>query len=48
MVKTKTKQYSNDKPPYQDKTWQYNQFNSIADRFKALGFIPPSDKRGIK
>lgn len=48
MIKTKPKQYSNDKPPYLDKTWQYNQFNSIADRFKAMGFIPPSDKRTTK
>jgi hypothetical protein len=41
-------QYSNDKPPYMDKTWRYNQFNSIADRFKAMGWQPPSEGKGIK
>jgi hypothetical protein len=48
-MSTKQKQqYNNNKPPYLDKTWQYNQFNSIADRFKAMGWIPPSEGKSTK
>jgi hypothetical protein len=39
-----TKQYNNTKPPYLDKTWTYNQYNSILDRFKAMGWTPPSER----
>jgi hypothetical protein len=42
------KQYSNSNPPYLDKAWRYNQFNTIAERFKSLGFVPPSELKGIK
>lgn len=42
---TSKKQYSNDMPPWKDKTWQYGQYNHIMQRFKALGFVPPSEKR---
>ena len=42
------KQYTNKQPPYLDKSWQYNQFNSIIDRFKAIGWTPPSEQKGNK
>ena len=46
-MSTKQKQqYTNDNPPYMDKTWRYNQFNTIAERFKSLGFMPPSEAKG--
>jgi hypothetical protein len=38
------KQYTNTNPPYLDKTWQYNQYNSILDRFKAMGWVAPSER----
>lgn len=41
-----TKQYNNTKPPYLDKAWQYNQYNSILDRFKAMGWVAPSEQKG--
>ena len=42
------KQYSNNKPPYLDKAWQYNQYNSVLDRFKAMGWVAPSEQKGTK
>ena len=40
------KQYSNTKPPYLDKNWQYQKFNDVLARFKAMGWTPPSEKKG--
>lgn len=45
MTNNTQKQYNNNQPPWKDKAWQYNQFNSIADRFKAMGWTPPSEQR---
>jgi hypothetical protein len=42
------KKYSNNKPPYLDKAWTYNQYNSILDRFKAMGWVAPSEQKGTK
>jgi hypothetical protein len=43
-----TKQYTNTNPPYLNKAWTYNQYSSILERFKALGWIPPSEKKGTQ
>jgi hypothetical protein len=48
MNKQQKKQYNNNKPPYLDKAWQYNQYNSILDRFKAMGWVAPSEQKGTK
>jgi hypothetical protein len=42
------KQYNNTNPPYLNKDWQYNQYNSILDRFKAMGWVAPSEQKGTK
>jgi hypothetical protein len=42
------KQYTNTNPPYLHKDCQYNQYNSILDRFKAMGWNPPSEGKGTK
>jgi hypothetical protein len=42
------KQYSNDKPPYLDKNWEYHKFNDVLARFKAMGWTPPSEQKGTK
>lgn len=41
---TMTKQYTNENPPWKNKDWQYGQYNHIMQRFKALGFVPPTEK----
>jgi hypothetical protein len=41
-------QYNNTKPPYLDKNWEYHKFNDILARFKAMGWTPPSEKKGTK
>lgn len=41
-------QYTNANPPWRDKKWQYGQYNHIMQRFKALGFVPPSEKNTDK
>ena len=40
------KQYDNKQPPYLDKNWEYHKFNDVLARFKAMGWIPPSEKKG--
>lgn len=40
------KQYSNNNPPINDKNWQYHKFNDVLARFKAMGWTPPSEKKG--
>jgi hypothetical protein len=40
------KQYDNTQPPYLDKNWQYHKFNDVLARFKAMGWTPPSEKKG--
>jgi hypothetical protein len=40
------KQYTNTNPPYLDRAWTYNQYNSILDRFKAMGWVAPSEQKG--
>jgi hypothetical protein len=46
MKKIKQSNYTNDNPPYLDKTWMYNQYNTILDRFKAMGWVAPSEQKG--
>jgi hypothetical protein len=46
MNNQQKKQYDNKQPPYLDKNWQYHKFNDVLARFKAMGWIPPSEKKG--
>jgi hypothetical protein len=48
MTKLKKSKYTNTNPPYLDKNWQYHKFNDIVARFKAMGWNPPSEVKGIK
>jgi hypothetical protein len=48
IMNNQPKQYTNTNPPYLNKDWQYNQYNSILDRFKAMGWVAPSEQKGIK
>ena len=43
--KLKESKYTNEQPPYMDKKWVYNGHNSIMARFKAMGWIAPSEKK---
>ena len=46
MKKIKQSNYTNDNPPINDKNWQYHKFNDVLARFKAMGWTPPSEKKG--
>lgn len=46
MRKIKFSQYTNEAPPYLNSKWTYSQYNTIMDRFKAMGWMPPSEKKG--
>ncbi len=46
IMNKQLKQYTNDNPPINDKNWQYHKFNDVLARFKAMGWIPPSEKKG--
>jgi hypothetical protein len=46
MKKIKQSKYTNDNPPINDKDWQYHKFNDVLARFKAMGWIPPSEQKG--
>lgn len=41
-----TQKYSNDNPPINDKNWKYQHYNDIMARFKAMGWVPPSETKG--
>lgn len=45
-MKIKPSKYSNDNPPYLDPKWMYHKYNTIADRFKAIGWKAPSETKG--
>jgi hypothetical protein len=40
------KQYTNDNPPINDRDWEYHKYNDVLARFKAMGWIPPSEQKG--
>jgi len=46
MNNKQKKQYDNTNPPYLDDTWQYHKYNDLLARFKAMGWTPPSEKKG--
>ena len=48
MTKIKQSKYTNSNPPINDRDWQYHKFNDVLARFKALGWIPPTEKKGNK
>jgi hypothetical protein len=45
-MKIKTSKYSNSNPPYLDPKWAYHKYNTIVDRFKAMGWKAPSETKG--
>lgn len=48
MTRIKESKYSNENPPINDNRWQYNKYNDVMARFKALGFKPPSEGKTTK
>jgi hypothetical protein len=45
MKKIKPSKYTNENPPINDKAWEYHKYNDILARFKAMGWVAPSEKR---
>lgn len=43
-MKIKPSQYTNTNPPINNRQWQYNQYNDLMARFKAMGWTPPSER----
>ena len=48
MENKQPKQYTNDNPPINDRDWEYHKYNDVLARFKAMGWIPPTEKKGTK
>ena len=45
MKTIKPSKYTNDNPPINDKKWEYHKYNDILARFKAMGWLPPSERK---